>query len=92
MADENIAHISDTALLVAAARAAETSLEDGLVRVPYADRLAGQRGFALPAVERLRAGALSALVYARGLSTNTPQPSPDDPSGVWLFKRATKSE
>jgi len=42
-----IEHISDTALLVAAARAAETELEDGLVRDPYAARLAGERGFAI---------------------------------------------
>lgn len=42
-----IEHISDTALLVAAARAAETGLEDGLVRDPYAARLAGERGIAL---------------------------------------------
>src|SRR5579871_6162936 len=37
-------HISDTALLVAAARAAETEREDGLVRDPFAGRLAGERG------------------------------------------------
>ena len=42
-----IQHVSDTALLVAAARAAETKLEDGLVRDPYAARLAGERGFAI---------------------------------------------
>jgi methyltransferase (TIGR00027 family) len=42
-----IEHISDTALLVAAARAAETKLEDGLVRDPYAARLAGERGIAI---------------------------------------------
>ncbi len=47
-------HISDTALLVAAARAVESELEDGLVRDPYAARLAGDRGMAL-----LRAGSLS---------------------------------
>ena len=40
-------HVSDTALLVAAARAAETELEDGLVRDPYAARLAGERGIAI---------------------------------------------
>lgn len=43
----NIEHVSDTALLVAAARAAETDLEDGLVRDPFAARLAGERGFAI---------------------------------------------
>ena len=42
-----IEHISDTALLVAAARAAETDLEDGLVRDPYAAQLAGERGIAI---------------------------------------------
>ncbi len=42
-----IEHISDTALLVAAARAAETGREDGLVRDPYAKRLAGERGLAI---------------------------------------------
>ena len=42
-----IRHISDTALLVAAERAAETELEDGLVRDPYAARLAGERGMAI---------------------------------------------
>ena len=42
-----IEHISDTALLVAAARAAETEMEDGLVRDPYAVRLAGERGVAM---------------------------------------------
>jgi len=42
-----IGHISDTALLVAAARAAETAREDGLVRDPYAARLAGERGIAI---------------------------------------------
>src|SRR5580704_13056547 len=44
---EAIEHISDTALLVAAARAAETRMEDGLVDDPYAARLAGPRGIAL---------------------------------------------
>lgn len=44
---DSIDHISDTALLVAAARAAETELADGLVRDPYARRLAGERGIAL---------------------------------------------
>lgn len=44
---EAMEHVSDTALLVAAARAAETKLEDGLVRDPYAARLAGERGMAI---------------------------------------------
>jgi len=42
-----IEHVSDTALLVAAARAHETKLEDGLVRDPYAELLAGERGLAI---------------------------------------------
>ncbi len=42
-----IEHISDTALLVAAARAAETDLDDGLLRDPYAAQLAGERGIAI---------------------------------------------
>jgi len=42
-----IEHISDTALLVAAARAIETDREDALVRDPFAARLAGERGFAI---------------------------------------------
>ena len=42
-----IEHVSDTALLVAAARATETEFEDGLVRDPYAALLAGERGFAI---------------------------------------------
>lgn len=47
MATDVMEHISDTALLVAAARAAETKLEDGLVCDPYAARLAGERGVAI---------------------------------------------
>ncbi len=47
MADDAIEHVSDTALLVAAARAAETQREDGLIRDQYAARLAGTRGMAI---------------------------------------------
>jgi len=47
MARDAIEHVSDTALLVAAARAAETKLDDGLVRDPFAARLAGKRGIAI---------------------------------------------
>ena len=39
--------MSDTALLVAAARASETARPDGLVRDPFAARLAGERGMAM---------------------------------------------
>jgi len=42
-----ITHVSDTALMVAACRAHETSLEDAFVRDPFAARLAGERGFAI---------------------------------------------
>jgi methyltransferase (TIGR00027 family) len=45
--DSEIQHISDTALLVAAARASETKLEEGLVHDPYAALLAGERGIAI---------------------------------------------
>ncbi len=37
-------HVSDTALMVAACRAIETGREDGQVRDPFAERLAGERG------------------------------------------------
>lgn len=40
-------HVSDTALLVAAARASETERPDGLVRDPYAATLAGEGGMAM---------------------------------------------
>lgn len=40
-------HVSDTALLVAAARAIETERQDGLVHDPFAARLAGEKGMAL---------------------------------------------
>jgi methyltransferase (TIGR00027 family) len=39
-----ISHVSDTALMVAACRAMETAREDGMVRDPFAERLAGIRG------------------------------------------------
>lgn len=42
-----VEHVSDTALMVAAARAAETARADGVVRDPFAARLAGERGAAL---------------------------------------------
>jgi len=42
-----IAHISDTALMTAACRALETDRADGLVRDPFAARLAGDRGMAI---------------------------------------------
>ena len=42
-----IEHVSDTALLVAASRALESQRSDGLIRDPFAARLAGERGMAL---------------------------------------------
>jgi methyltransferase (TIGR00027 family) len=42
-----IQHVSDTALMVAAARAFETESADGFVRDPFAARLAGERGLAI---------------------------------------------
>jgi O-methyltransferase involved in polyketide biosynthesis len=53
--DVRISHVSDTALLTAACRAMETGRTEGLVRDPFAARLAGERGFsiarALPGLE-----------------------------------------
>lgn len=45
--DTRIEHVSDTALLVAASRALESERPDGLIRDPFAARLAGDRGMAL---------------------------------------------
>jgi methyltransferase (TIGR00027 family) len=42
-----ISHVSDTALMVAAARAVETARSNGLVHDPFAERLAGARGMAI---------------------------------------------
>jgi methyltransferase (TIGR00027 family) len=42
-----IAHVSDTALMTAACRAMETERPDGLIRDPFAARLAGERGMAI---------------------------------------------
>ena len=39
--DDQIRHVSDTALMVAACRAIETEHADALVRDPFAQRLAG---------------------------------------------------
>ncbi|HUI58089.1 MAG TPA: SAM-dependent methyltransferase [Bryobacteraceae bacterium] len=44
---DQIQHVSDTALMVAACRALETARPDGLVRDPFAARLAGPRGDAI---------------------------------------------
>lgn len=45
--ETRVEHVSDTALLVAAGRAMETAREDGVIRDPFAERLAGARGQAL---------------------------------------------
>ena len=42
-----IEHVSDTALMVAACRAFETGRPDGLIRDPFAERLAGEKGMAI---------------------------------------------
>ena len=42
-----VEHVSDTALMVAAGRALETARADGVIRDPFAARLAGARGEAL---------------------------------------------
>lgn len=44
---DQIRHVSDTALMVAACRALETARADGLVRDPFAAGLAGPRGDAI---------------------------------------------
>ena len=44
---DQIQHVSDTALMVAACRAIETARADGLLRDPFAERLAGPRGDAI---------------------------------------------
>lgn len=58
--ENKIEHVSDTALMVAACRAMETAEPDGLVRDPFAERLAGERGMAIasgvPILEWLRFG------------------------------------
>ena len=55
-----ITHVSDTALLVAAARALESDDPAGFANDPYAARLAGERGMAIfrqhPNGERMRCG------------------------------------
>src|SRR5258708_35658248 len=46
--NHEISHVSDTALMVAAARAMETARPCyGLVHDPFAERLAGERGMAI---------------------------------------------
>jgi methyltransferase (TIGR00027 family) len=47
--DSEILHVSDTALMVAACRALETARPTGIVKDPFAERLAGPRGMAIAA-------------------------------------------
>ncbi len=47
LANGEITHVSDTALMVAACRALEHECPDGFVRDPFAARLAGERGLAM---------------------------------------------
>lgn len=58
--EDKIEHVSDTALMVAACRAMETTEPDGLIRDPFAERLAGRRGMAIargmPILEWMRYG------------------------------------
>ncbi|HEX4484683.1 MAG TPA: SAM-dependent methyltransferase [Terriglobales bacterium] len=60
LANSEIAHVSDTALMVAACRAHETEQEDAWVRDPFAARMAGERGVtilnSLPHANVLRFG------------------------------------
>jgi len=44
LADQSVAHVSDTALWVAVHRATESKRKDALFRDPYAEVLAGERG------------------------------------------------
>jgi methyltransferase (TIGR00027 family) len=45
--ESEILHVSDTALMVAACRALETARPNGIIRDPFAERLAGIRGMAM---------------------------------------------
>jgi methyltransferase (TIGR00027 family) len=63
-----ITHVSDTALMVAAYRALESESPGGLVRDPFAARLAGERGMAMlrgnpqPEMMRFRVGVRSRFI------------------------------
>ena len=58
MSEPVITHVSDTARWIAAYRAIESRRPDALFRDPYADRLAGPRGYAI--------AAKAPLLLARG--------------------------
>ena len=73
--NEEILHVSDTALMVAACRAMETERADGWVRDPFAKRLAGDRGMAiargLPGWELLNFGVAMRTRFLDDLVTQT---------------------
>ncbi len=73
--DHEIGHVSDTALLTAAARAIETERPDGLIRDPFAAQLAGERGMAIfksiDARERLLFGMAIRTRFLDRLLTET---------------------
>jgi len=58
--EDQIVHVSDTALLVAACRALETAIPEGIIHDPFAERLAGSRGMAIatafPELDLMRFG------------------------------------
>ena len=63
-----IAHVSDTALMTAACRALETDRADGLIRDPFAARLAGDRGMAIVrALDRLEIMCFGIAIRSRFL-------------------------
>jgi|SRR5579871_381507 len=72
--DPRVEHVTDTALLVAAVRAMETSRPDGLVRDPLAARLAGERGMAfarkMPGMEWMCIGLGLRYRFMDGLLTD----------------------
>ncbi|HLK66965.1 MAG TPA: class I SAM-dependent methyltransferase [Bryobacteraceae bacterium] len=57
---DQIAHVSDTALMVAACRAMETAIPEGIIHDPFAEQLAGERGMAIarafPDLDTMRFG------------------------------------
>jgi len=71
-----IAHVSDTALMTAACRALETDRADGLIRDPFAARLAGDRGMAIVrALDRIEILCFGINLRSRYL---------DDLTGEWV--------
>jgi methyltransferase (TIGR00027 family) len=67
-AGDQIEHVSDTALMVAACRAIETARPDGFVNDPFAERLAGERGMAIArALPRIDVMAFGVGVRSRCL-------------------------